>query len=227
VLRFHDELLAAAPDDLATAVSFARDPQAGPVLALGVCWSGELTEGERVLAPLRSFARPTVDTIESMAYTAWQRGPDAGYPRGRRHYWKSGYLRELTDDAITTLVDLVPTMPSSASGIGMQSFRGTAARVPADATAFPHRTRQYDLLLLGQWDDAEADETNIAWGRRAHDALAPHLADAVYVNNLGSEGPDRVRAAYGTNHERLATLKRTWDPDNVFRLNQNIAPAPS
>jgi hypothetical protein len=227
VLRFHDDLLATAPDELATAVALTRDPQAGPVLSIGVCWCGDPAEGERVLAPLRSFARPVVDTIEATAFTAWQRGPDAGYPRGRRHYWKSGYLRDLTDDVIATLLDLVPTMPSTASGIGMQALRGAAARVPADATAFPHRTRQYDLLLLGQWAGAEADETNIAWGRRAHEALAPHLADAVYVNNLGSEGPDRVRAAYGANHDRLATLKRTWDPDNVLRLNQNIAPAPS
>jgi FAD/FMN-containing dehydrogenase len=226
VLRFHDQLLEAAPDGLSSAVSFTRDPHAGPVLSIGVCWCGEPAEGERVLAPLRSFAHPVVDTVGPVSFTAWQCGPDAGYPRGRRHYWKSGYLRDLTDDAVGTLLEVVPTMPSTASGIGMQALRGAAARVPVGATAFPHRVRQYDLLLLGQWDGAEADERNIAWGRATYDALAPHLADAVYVNNLGSEGPDRVRAAYGTNHDRLAALKRTWDPDNVFRLNQNIVPGP-
>ncbi|MHC1558979.1 FAD-binding oxidoreductase [Actinomycetospora sp. C-140] len=225
VLRRHDDLLATAPDELATAVSFTRDPEAGPVVSIAVCWSGDLAAGEQVLAPLRSVAAPTVDTVAPTSFVAWQSAPDAGYPLGRRHYWKSGYLRELTEDAISALLDLVPVIPSAASGVGMQALRGAAARVPVDATAFPHRARQYDVLLLGQWDDPADDERNVAWGRRSFDALAPHLADAVYVNNLGAEGPDRVRAAYGPNHARLAELKRTWDPDNVFRLNQNVAPA--
>jgi hypothetical protein len=115
-------------------------------------------------------------------------------------------------------------MPSTASGIGLQGLRGAASRVPADATAFPHRTPQYDLLILGQWPDPADSARNVAWARAAFDALRPHLADAVYVNNLGAEGPDRVRAAYGTNHARLVELKRRYDPANVFRLNQNVAP---
>jgi FAD/FMN-containing dehydrogenase len=227
VLRFHDELVGSAPDELTTAVSLSRDPHAGPVISIGVCWCGDPAEGERALAPLRSVAKPTADSVTLMPLATWQSAPDAGYPRGRRHYWKSGYLRELTDDAVGTLLDHVPNMPSAASGIGLQGLRGAAARMPAAATAFPHRVPQYDLLLLGQWDGPGHDDRNIAWGRRAYDALAPHLADAVYVNNLGAEGPDRTRAAYGTNHDRLAALKSTWDPDNVFRLNQNIAPRPA
>ena len=83
---------------------------------------------------------------------------------------------------------------------------------------------QYDFLILGQWDDPAHSERNIAWARRAFAAMRPHLADAVYVNNLGAEGPDRIRAAYGANHGRLAALKATYDPDNVFRLNQNVPP---
>jgi hypothetical protein len=234
VLRFHDEFVATAPDELATAVSLFRDPQEGPLVSIGLCW-GDPADGERALAPLRGFGRPLADTVDVLPFADWQRAPDASYPRGRLHYWKSGYLRDLTDDAIAALLSLVPDMPSAASGIGLQGMRGAASRVPADATAFPHRVPQFDLLILGQWDDPEASERNIAWSRAAFATIRPHLADAVYVNNLDAEGPDRVRAAYGPNHARraaygpnharLAALKAAHDPDNVFRLNQNVPPS--
>ncbi len=225
VLRFHDTFVATGPDELATAVSLFRDPQAGPLVSIGLCWSGDPADGERVLAPLRGFGRPLADTVAVLPFADWQRAPDASYPRGRLHYWKSGYLRDLTDEAIDALLSLVPDMPSTTSGIGLQGLRGAASRVPPDATAFPHRMPQYDLLILGQWDDPAASERNVAWSRRAFAAVRPHLADAVYVNNLGAEGPDRVRAAYGPNHARLAALKATYDPDNVLRLNQNVPPS--
>ena len=225
VLRFHDEFVATAPDELATAVSLFRDPQAGPLVSIGLCWSGDPADGERVLAPLRGFGRPLADTVDVLPFADWQRAPDASYPRGRLHYWKSGYLRDLTDDAIAALLSLLPDMPSATSGIGLQGFRGAASRVPVDATAFPHRVPQYDLLILGQWDDPAESERNVGWARQAFAAVRPHLADAVYVNNLGVEGPDRVRAAYGPNHARLAAVKATYDPDNVFRLNQNVPPS--
>jgi FAD/FMN-containing dehydrogenase len=224
VLRFHDEFVATAPDELATAVSVFRDPDAGPLVSIGLCWSGDLADGERVLAPLRAFGAPLADTVTTLAYVDWQSAPDASYPRGRQHYWKSGYLRSLPDAAIDVLLDAVPDMPSTASGIGLQGMRGAASRVPVDATAFPHRTPQYDFLILGQWEDPADSERNIGWARRTFTAMTPHLADAVYVNNLGAEGPDRVRAAYGANHDRLVALKAKYDPDNVLRLNQNIKP---
>jgi hypothetical protein len=226
VLRFHDEFVATAPDELATAVSLSRDPAARPLVSIAVCWSGDLADGERVLAPLRAFGSPLVDTVTAVPFVDWQRGPDASYPLGRQHYWKSGYLRDLTDTAIDVLLDVVPGMPSAVSGIGLQGMRGAASRVPADATAFPHRVPQYDFLILGQWDDPADSERNIAWARRSFAAMRPHLADAVYVNNLGAEGPDRVRAAYGANHVRLTALKAIYDPENVLRLNQNIRPHP-
>jgi hypothetical protein len=98
--------------------------------------------------------------------------------------------------------------------------------VAPDATAFPHRADQYDLLILSQWEDPEDSERNTAWSRGLFDAMTPHLQDAVYVNNLGAEGPERARSAYGLNAPRLAAVKQTYDPANVFRLNQNITPEP-
>jgi hypothetical protein len=158
-------------------------------------------------------------------YADWQRGPDPGFPPGRLHYWKAGWLRSLTDAAITTLLDRLRSMPSSFSGIGLQRMGGAAARIAPEATAFAHRAEQYDMLILSQWAGPADSERNIAWTRETFAAMEPHLADAVYVNNLGDEGRARVQAAYGANYGRLVEVKRRYDPDNLFRLNQNVVPA--
>ena len=226
-LKLHDQLIAAAPDELSTAVSLALDPTGRPVVTVALCWCGPHDHGYTILEPLRSYGRPTLNQVEPMPYADWQRGPDAGFPPGRLHYWKAGWLRDLTDATITTLVDRLQTMPSSFSGIGLQHMGGAAARIAPAATAFAHRAEQYDMLILSQWADPADSERNIAWTRETFAAMQPHLADAVYVNNLGDEGQARVQAAYGTNYERLAEVKRRYDPDNVLRLNQNVVPAPA
>jgi FAD/FMN-containing dehydrogenase len=224
VLRHHHAFMASAPDELTSVVSLGLDPAGVPAATILVCWSGDPEAGERVLRPLRMFGPPLDDSIGVLPYLDWQRAPDPAYPRGRLHYWKSGYLRHLTDAALDALLAIPPTTPTVATGIGLQGLRGAAARVPVDATAFPHRAEQYDLLILAQWDDPARTDEHVGWARAAFDALRPHLEDAVYVNNLGTEGPERVRSAYGPNHARLAALKRTYDPENVLRLNQNVPP---
>ncbi|WP_033293433.1 FAD-binding oxidoreductase [Amycolatopsis jejuensis] len=224
VLHEHHRFMTDAPDELTSSVSLGIDADGNPGVTLIVCWSGDLDEGERVLRPLRAFGSPREDSVAPISYLDWQRLPDASFPRGRQHYWKSGYLRHLTDAAVDALLTLAPTIPVPETGIGLQGLRGAAARVPVDATAFPHRTPQYDLLILAQWTDPARTDELVSWARRAFDSLAPHLEDAVYVNNLGNEGADRVKSAYGPNHRRLAVLKRTYDPANVFRLNHNVAP---
>jgi FAD/FMN-containing dehydrogenase len=225
ILRLHDDLVASAPDELSTAVSLAPDEQGRPVVTIVACWCGTPEEGARALAPLRAAGPPQADTVEVVPYVALQSAPDVGFPRGRQHYWKSGFLRHPTDAALDTLVQHVPDMPSRASGVGLQHLHGAAGRVAPDATAFAHRADQYDLLILSQWNDPEDSERNIAWTRGLFEAMTPHLQDAVYVNNLGVEGPERVHSAYGHNAPRLAEVKRVYDPANVFRLNQNITPA--
>jgi hypothetical protein len=224
VLRFYDEFVKAAPDELSTGASLALTPGREPMLSIVACYCGALDEGERVLRPLRTFQSPVDDGIQPMPYTALQTGADAGYPSGRLHYWKSGYLRDLTEGAIQTLLRFLPDMPSTASGVGLQQMHGVASRVAPSATAFPHRAEQYDFLILSQWPDAADSPRNIEWTRALFDAMQPHLEDAVYVNNLGDEGPGRVHAAYGDNYPRLAEVKKTYDPDNLFRANQNITP---
>jgi hypothetical protein len=225
VLRFYDDFVKAAPDELSTAASLALTPGGEPMVSIAVCYCGSIDEGERVLHPLRTFESPTDDGIQPMPYTELQSARDEGFPSGRLHYWKSGWLRDVTDGAIETLMQFVAQMPSSASGVGLQRMHGVASRVATSATAFPHRAAQYDFLIMSQWSDATDSDRNVQWTRALFEAMQPHLEEAVYVNNLGDEGQGRVRAAYGENYARLAALKTAYDPGNLFRANQNIEPS--
>jgi hypothetical protein len=225
VLRYYDDFVKAAPDELSTAASLGLTPAGEPTVSIAVCYCGPIDEGERVLRPLRTFQSPVDDGIQPMPYTVLQSARDEGFPSGRLHYWKSGWLRDLTDGAIKTLMQFLPRMPSSASGVGLQQMHGVASRVAPSATAFPHRAEQYDFLILSQWSDATESDRNVQWTQALFEAMRPHLEESVYVNNLGDEGPGRVQAAYGENYPRLAAMKRTYDPDNLFRANQNIDPS--
>jgi FAD/FMN-containing dehydrogenase len=225
VLRFYDDFAKTAPDELSTAASLGLTPAGEPTVSIAVCYCGPIDEGERVLRPLRRFQSPVDDGIQPMPYTVLQSARDEGFPFGRLHYWKSGWLRDLTDGAIETLSRFLPHMPSSASAVGLQQLHGVASRVAPSATAFPHRAEQYDFLVLSQWSKATDSDRNLQWTRALFEAMQPHLEASVYVNNLGDEGPGRVRAAYGENYPRLIAAKRTYDPDNLFRANQNIDPS--
>ena len=225
VLRFYDDFAKAAPDELSTAASLGRTPAGEPTVSIVVCYCGPIDEGEQLLRPLRKFQSPVDDGIQPMPYTMLQSARDEAFPSGRHHNWKSGWLREVTDGAIETLLRFLPQMPSSASSIGLQQLHGAASRVAPSATAFPHRAEQYDFLILSQWSEATDSDRNLQWTRALFEAMVPHLEASVYVNNLGDEGQGRVQAAYGENYPRLAAVKRAYDPDNLFRANQNIDPS--
>ena len=143
---------------------------------------------------------------------------------GRQHYWKSSWLKHLSDEAIEVMIRFVAEMPSPISGVGLQQMHGAASRVAPAATALPHRDEHYDFLILSQWADATDSEENMRWTRRLFEEMEPFFEKGVYVNNLGEEGEDRVREAYGERYERLVALKDKYDPTNLFRLNQNIRP---
>jgi FAD/FMN-containing dehydrogenase len=224
VLRFYDDFINTAPDQLTTAAALVRSPDGQPTVTIEACYAGPVDEGERVLRPLRTFESAIDDSIQPMPYLVLQSSRDEGFPFGRLHYWKSGWLRHLSDDAIETLMKFIPQMHSSVSAVGLQRMHGVASRVAPTATAFAHRVAQYDFLILSQWSDAADSARNVQWTRELFEAMQAHLEKSVYVNNLGDEGPERVRAAYGENYSRLVAVKRTYDPDNIFRANQNIDP---
>jgi FAD/FMN-containing dehydrogenase len=226
-LRFYHDFARDAPDELTTAASIWLDEDRRPNVSVGVCYCGSVERGEELLRPLRAFGPPTMDDITPMSYAALQSSKDDGFPSGRLHYWKSSILRDVTNGAIETILSLVADAPSPFTGVGLQHVCGAASRVPPAATAFPHRGQLYDFLILSQWDDAADSADNISWTQRLFEAMQPFLESAVYANNLGEEGTDRVRAAYGPNYSRLAAIKAQYDPANVFRLNHNINPAPT
>lgn len=223
VLPFYEELARECPDEASVNAGFATAEDGTTVLGISVAWFGALEAGERWVKPLRAFDHPVADGIAVMGYVDLQSGGDAAFPSGRRHYWKGGFLRRLGPEAIDVLVHFAATRPSRHTLVGLQQMHGVAARTPPTATAFAHRHDQWDCLMLAQWEDTEDDDANIRWARDCHAALAPYLERAVYVNDLGADEADRVRAAYGTNYARLAAVKAAYDPDNFFHGNQNVA----
>ena len=223
-LRLYHQVASSAPDSLATAASVACGADGEPSVSVVVCWSGPVDEGEHVLRPLREFGPPAADAVGLIPYRELQSMPDSGFPSGRLHYWKASFLADLPSEAIDTILRFSATAPSPFTGIGLQQITGVASRVAPTATAFAHRARHYDFLILSQWDDPADSPANVSWTRELFDAMSPHF-HGVYVNNLGEEGSDRVQDAYGVNYDRLAGIKAAYDPGNVFRLNQNIRPA--
>ncbi len=223
-LRLYDEFAAACPDELSANASVAKSPDGEPVVSIMVCYAGEVLEtGDRLLQPLRSLG-PVDNTVAPIPYKTLQHLPDDGFPGGHQHYWKSGSVTHLGDELIDVLIEFVKTMPSRASGIGLQQLHGVAARMDPSATAYPHRCDRYDLLILSQWHEPTESEQNIRWTQDLFAAVQPHLSGEVYVNNLGADDKARVARAYGTNHDRLVVLKTAHDPTNLFSGNHNIRP---
>ncbi|HTY80780.1 MAG TPA: FAD-binding oxidoreductase [Candidatus Bathyarchaeia archaeon] len=228
VIRFHRDFTAKAPEDLTSYVAFITAPDGMPVVAVATCYCGDLREGERVLAPLRKFGAPLVDQMQEMPYSGMQGLFGPAFPWGNRNYWKSSFLRELPDAAVDALVEEANKCQSPLTGVALEYYGGAASRVPSDATAFPHRAASYNLVILAQWREPAEDALHMSWARALWNAVQPWSSGAVYGNALGNdEDAKTVREAYGPNYARLAALKARLDPKNMFRLNQNIAPAAS
>jgi FAD/FMN-containing dehydrogenase len=235
VLRFFADYVAGAPDELSVTASTFRAPPGSPlpveahgrlVTVLAVCYAGDLDDGERMLRPLRAFGRPLADWIAPMPYTALQSGSDAAYAAGQHNYWKSHYLHELTDAVIDTVMEHAPAMASPLASFYFQHIGGAIGRGDDSTAAFGHRDGAFEFTIPCVWRDRAETDANVAWTRNFAAAMQP-FASGVYVNNLGGEGADRVKAAYKpATYARLVALKNAYDPDNVFRLNQNIEPAP-
>lgn len=225
VLSRYGELCHERPDELSTAAFLVMGADGQLVVAIALCYCGPLATGENIVKPFRTLGSPAADLVKPMSYVEQQSSFDAGFPPQRLHYWKASFLRVTNEDAVDVLVDYATRMPSAMSGIGLQQVHGAASRVSPSETAFPHRFEFWDVAILSQWADPAESERNIAWARDAWSALQPFSEQGVYVNNLGVEGEDRIRSAYGESYERLVALKNAHDPTNFFRLNQNIKPS--
>jgi hypothetical protein len=198
-----------------------------PVVLFALVHNGAPADGEATLAPLRSIGRPIADAVAPRPYAAFQSMFDATAAAGARNYWKAHYLDQLTGEVVDLLCAHATRMTSPESVIGMLSLGGRIARRPVAETAYPHRGAGWVLNIQSRWREPDEDDRHIAWSRALFDAVTPHATGGAYVNFIsGDEGADRLRAAYGdSTHRRLAAIKATWDPDNVFHLNQNVLPA--
>jgi FAD/FMN-containing dehydrogenase len=187
--------------------------------------AGELDEGARLVQPIKEFGPPMLDALGPIPYTAHQSMLDAGFPAGNQVYWKGTFLRELSAGTMDVLVQQGTRMPNPMCGLVLEHFHGALSRVPNDATAFAQRGAPFNVAIIAQWQDAAEAERCTAWVRETFEALQPYSTGGVYLNYLGvGDDESRVRDALGTNYDRLAAIKKKFDPDNMFRANQNIAP---
>ena len=227
ILRAVRDFNASMPNAMTVSAVLMTTPDGAPVIALPVCYNGSIEQGEALLQPLRDQTSPMADLVEPMRYEQMQTLLDDGFPFGLHNYWKSEFLSALPDAAIDLIVEWFATAPSALSAVVFEQFGGAYRDVAPDETAFSLRAWDYNLLLVSRWTDPIDTERNIQWTRDAWSAVQPFAAGAVYVNYLeaGQEGASRIRAAYGTNYDRLVTVKDRYDPTNFFRLNQNIRPS--
>jgi FAD/FMN-containing dehydrogenase len=233
VLRFFRDFVATAPDELTCLAAFLTAPPAPfvprdlhfkPAIAIAACYAGDPAQGEAFVQPLRAFGPPAADVIGPIPYPALQSMLDESAPSGMHNYWKSAFVGGLSDGAIDALVSRGAAMQSPFSAIHIHHMQGAVSRVDPEATAFGHRDGQFVINLVGMWPDPGESDLHTGWVRDSYAAIGPYATGA-YVNFMGEEGADRVRAAYTpATYARLAALKRKFDPRNLFRLNQNISP---
>ena len=236
VLAGWREAVADAPDELSSAGFIWSLPvvdelpeqlRGAPHVGVVGMWAGDPDEGERATRTLRELATPLLDMSGPAQYAEFQRSLDPFFPAGVRRYWKALYLDGFSDAAIAATVDWSNRRPSNDTLVIVRHCGGAMARVGAAETAFGDRSSEWMLSIDSTWHDPAEDDANIDYTRAFWDAAVPHSDGKTYFNfpGLFEEGEAAVRSSYGANHARLARVKAAYDPDNLFRLNQNIRPA--
>jgi FAD/FMN-containing dehydrogenase len=236
MLRAYREFVANAPDAVTADILAWSVPAAPeipeelhgiPFVAIEAFYAGNAEEGARVLQPLRELGTPLLDMSGIRPYVEVQSMFDVFFPQGLRYYWKSIYLDDLRDDLVDLLVKRTADRPSPQTLISLRHLGGAIRRVPVGATAFGDRSAEFLVSIDSIWTRPEDDDTNIAWTREAWDEARRYSKGKMYFNFPGllEEGEALLRTSYGDAYDRLAALKDVYDPDNLFRLNQNIRPS--
>jgi FAD/FMN-containing dehydrogenase len=233
VLDMYRTLASEAPRELTCVAALRMAPPAPwlakevhgqPIVALFVCHSGSLEEGERLAARLKAFGRPVGDVLQRRTYYSQQTLLDATQPKGRRYYWKSEYLRRLEPGVFAGAIAHARRIRSPHSAILIFPLDGAVNERPGDHSAVGNRDAAAVINIAASWEGADQDADQISWAREAWADLRQFSTGGTYINFLTEdEGDDRTRAAFGSNYARLATAKAAWDPENVFRANKNIA----
>jgi len=231
VLARWRDFMPEAPDNLRWSLSLRLAPHTDivrsdvrgrPVVSHSAVWVGDPEEGRPYLDHILSIGNPVAVINKVMSFLALQTMADEEFPHGRRYYTKSGYFKSLEDSSIDHMVEALETIPSSTTQIELAYLGGAAARVAAAETAFGDRNSPFVLNLLGNWSDPCDDEANVSWVRNLFKVLRSSMTPGVYVNFMSGDEDDRVPEAYRERWERLVAVKSHYDPNNFFRLNQNI-----
>jgi FAD/FMN-containing dehydrogenase len=233
--RFWRDFMLDAPDEVGSAMAFITAPpadfvpppvQGHPVVGIIVCYNGDPDEGRRVLAPLLEFGPPAVNLVQPMPYVAVQQLIDEGAPEGMHNYWSADFLRELPDEAIDAYLPHATQPVSPLTQLLILAGGGAISRVADDATALGQRRAPFSTHYLSMWPDPADSQRNIEYTRKVSASLKPYATGEVYLNFIGDEGAQRVADAFGPERfAKLREIKKQWDPDNLFRFNQNIPPA--
>ncbi|HEV3309675.1 MAG TPA: FAD-binding oxidoreductase [Chloroflexota bacterium] len=233
ILSFYRDFIRTAPEQfggfpgfqIAPPLPFIPENRHGdPLVIFVACWAGPLEEGEQALKPLHDVAPVVAEMVGPMPYPALNSAFDALYPPGLQHYWKANFVKELTDDAIAAHVKYGPKVPALTSTMHIYPINGACHRVAPDATAFAYRDANFATVIAGMWPDPADNDANIAWVRDYYDATAPHSEEGGYINFMSGDDQGRIRANFKGNYDRLVDVKRKYDPDNLFHVNQNIKP---
>ncbi|HJS31269.1 MAG TPA: FAD-binding oxidoreductase [Alphaproteobacteria bacterium] len=236
LLREFRKIVATAPDELTCWVVMRKAPplpfipakwHGREVMVFALCYCGDAQSGEKSIAAIRALGAPIAEAIGPSPFVGWQTAFDPLLTPGARNYWKSHDFTTLSDEAVGAIVDAAGRLPSDECEVFIAHVGGAMSRIAADATAYPQRASHFIMNVHTRWRDPADDETCIAWARALFTATAPHATGSVYVNFMPDDEAERVAPAYGTNYRRLAEIKRRYDPGNLFRMNQNIAPATS
>jgi FAD/FMN-containing dehydrogenase len=234
VLRHYRDFVKNAPDEVTVWVVMRKAPplpflpeevHGTEVVILAALYAGDMAEGEKALQPLRDYGSPIADVISPHPFTGFQAAFDPLLTPGERNYWKSHDFLSLSDGLLDAALPYVGSLPSDSCEIFFAHMGGATSRVPADATAYRHREAQFIMNVHGRWHDAGDDEKCVAWCRDLFNATTPFATGGVYVNFMTEEEMDRVESAYGDSYQKLVALKDRYDPENLFRFNQNVKPS--
>ena len=233
IFKFYREYIKDAPREMGAFPAFQvapplpfipEDRHGDMFCAMVACWSGDPAEGEKQFKAFHDVAEVKAEHVGPVPYPAINAAFDGLFPTGIRQYWKGNFVKELTDEAIAAHVQHGPNAPTVSSTMHLYPINGACHDVDADATAFGHRDANFSMVVLAASDDPANDEAHTKWVRDYSDAVAPHSEPGGYINFMDDDDGGRVRDNYGGNYDRLLETKRKYDPDNLFRINQNIAP---
>ncbi len=233
ILSFYRDYIADAPEEMGVFPAFQIAPplpfipekrHGDTFIAMVACWAGPVDKGEKALKPFHDVAPVVAEHVGPMPYPALNSAFDGLVPPGLQHYWKANFVKELTDDAINAHTLHGPKVPVVNSTVHIYPINGACHRVKSDETAFAYRDANFATVIAGMWPDPSENAANTKWVRDYYDATAPLSEEGGYINFMSGDDQSRIQANYKGNYKRLVEVKRKYDPDNLFHVNQNIKP---